>query len=332
MSKSGRVVGYLGACALSFALASPTAALAAGQPEPGAIKMGTEPWLGYGQWTVAEDQGIFKKRGLSAVNVVNFTEDKDLNAALVSGQIDVANVASHTALAMLSAGVPIKIVMVEDTSMTADAIISNDPAVKSVDDIKGKPVAFEEGTTSQILLSYALSTKGMSLKDVKPVPMPAADAGSALIAKRVPVAVTYEPYLAAARKADPKTRQILAGNALPGLISDVLVVRTDYLKSHPNQIAALVSSWNDALTYYKAHTGEAQATIARNVGASMADVKDAFNGVRYYSLADNKAELTGSYRDKTLPIVQKAGMESGLIHNAVDPSVAIDPQFVNAAQ
>src|SRR5215469_9585310 len=146
MSKSGcaQFVGYAGACALAVALAYSGSALAAGQPEPGAIKMGTEPWLGYGQWTVAQDQGIFKKHGLSQVNAVNFTEDKDLNAALVSGQVDVANVASHTALAMISAGVPIKIVMIEDTSMTADAVITNDPAVNTVNDLKGKPVAFEE--------------------------------------------------------------------------------------------------------------------------------------------------------------------------------------------
>jgi NitT/TauT family transport system substrate-binding protein len=334
MSKSNgvKIGGYVGGCVLSVALVFSGTALAAGQPESGAIRMGTEPWLGYGQWTVAQDQGIFKKHGLPDVNLVNFTEDKDLNAALVSGQVDMANVASHTALAMISAGVPIKIVMLEDTSMTADAVITNDPSIQSVNDIKGKDVAYEEGTTSHILLSYALSTKGMTLKDVKPVPMPAADAGSALIAKRVPIAVTYEPYLASARKADAKTRELFAGSALPGLISDVLVVRTDYLNSHPNQISALVSSWNDALSYYKAHTSDAQALIAKNVGASMDDLKDAFNGVRYFSLAENKTDLAGSYEEKTLPIVQKAGIETGLIHRPVDPVSTIDAQFVNAAE
>ena len=34
-------------------------------PEPGAIKMGIEPWLGYGQWHIAAKKGLFKKVGLN---------------------------------------------------------------------------------------------------------------------------------------------------------------------------------------------------------------------------------------------------------------------------
>lgn len=38
----------------------------------------------------------------------------------------------------------------------------------------------------------------MTINDIVRVPMPAADAGTALIAGRVPVAVTYEPYISTA--------------------------------------------------------------------------------------------------------------------------------------
>jgi NitT/TauT family transport system substrate-binding protein len=162
------------------------------KPEAGSFKLGLEPWLGYGQWQIAAAEGIFAKNGLENVELVNFTEDKDINAALASGQIDGANIATHTAMAMAAAGLPIKIVMLEDISMSADAIIAGKD-INSIADLKGKQVAFEQGTTSDILLNYALQANGMTIADVQIVPMPAADAGSALIAKRVPVAVTYEP-------------------------------------------------------------------------------------------------------------------------------------------
>src|SRR3954447_26420450 len=83
-------------------------------PETGAIKMGIEPWLGYGQWHVAAKKGLFKANGLDEVEIVNFTTDADLNAALASGQIQCGNIATHTAMAFAAAGLPIKIVALLD--------------------------------------------------------------------------------------------------------------------------------------------------------------------------------------------------------------------------
>ena len=94
-------------------------------PESGAIKMGIEPWLGYGQWHVAAKKGLFKANGLDEVEIVNFTTDADLNAALASGQIQAGNIATHTAMAFAAAGLPIKIVALLDVSMTADAMITD---------------------------------------------------------------------------------------------------------------------------------------------------------------------------------------------------------------
>ncbi|TGV62635.1 ABC transporter substrate-binding protein, partial [Mesorhizobium sp. M2D.F.Ca.ET.160.01.1.1] len=117
---------------------------------------------------------------LSDVQIVNFAEDKDINAALASGHLDADHIATHTAMGMVAAGLPVKIVLLLDVSMTADAIVAGKD-VTSIADLKGKQVAFEEGTTSDILLKYALAKNGMSIADVQPVPMPAADAGGALI-------------------------------------------------------------------------------------------------------------------------------------------------------
>ena len=224
------------------------------KPEAGGFKMGIEPWLGYGLWHVAAEKKLFEAQGLSDVEIVNFTQDKDVNAALASGQLDGANIATHTALVMAAAGLPIKIVAVLDVSMTADAILAG-ADIKSIADLKGKEVAYEEGTTSHILLNYALAANGLTLADVKSVPMPASDAGAALIAKRVPVAVTYEPYLTLARAQDPAVRLLYTAAEDPGLVSDVFVVREEVLKEKPGQIAALLRAWQAAHDDYAKDTG-----------------------------------------------------------------------------
>src|SRR3954468_9210294 len=76
-------------------------------PEAGAIKMGIEPWLGYGQWHIAAKKGLFKKVGLESVEIVNFTTDADIDAALAAGQLQCGNIATHTAMNFMAAGLPI---------------------------------------------------------------------------------------------------------------------------------------------------------------------------------------------------------------------------------
>src|SRR4051812_15294490 len=121
------------------------------KPEAGGVKMGVEPWLGYGQWHVAAKKGLFKEQGLESVELVNFTTDADLNAAIASGQLDCGNIAPHPARPSAAAGLPIKIVLLLDVSMTADAMLS-DGSITDIKGLKGKQIAYEEGTTSDLLL------------------------------------------------------------------------------------------------------------------------------------------------------------------------------------
>ena len=92
----------------------------------------------------------------------------------------------------------------------------SDGSVTDIKGLKGKQVAYEEGTTSDILLNYALAQNGMTIADIEKVPMPASDAGAALIAGKVPVAVTYEPYLTLAMQQNPKVKMIYSGRRESG--------------------------------------------------------------------------------------------------------------------
>jgi NitT/TauT family transport system substrate-binding protein len=316
----------LGAAVLAPALAQDLPA----KPEAGSIKMGIEPWLGYGQWHVAAKKGLFKASGLDEVEIVSFTTDADLNAALASGQIQCGNIATHTAMAFAAAGLPIKIVALLDVSNTADAMLT-DGSIASVADLKGKQVAYEEGTTSDILLNYALSKNGMTIADIEKVPMPAAEAGTALIAGKVPVAVTYEPYISLAKAQNPKVKMLFTAGENPGLISDVFVVREEFLAEKPGQVVALLKAWDAALKDYRADTKGGQAIIAEAVGAKPDELATAFEGVTYYSLAENKTHLSGDFIQKVVPEVKAAAMKAGLITKDVDLARLIDPRFIDAA-
>jgi len=297
-------------------------------PEAGTFKMGTEAWLGYGPWWIAKDKDFFGKEGVTTT-VTNFDTDDQINAALVSGKIDGANIATHTALRLISSGTPITVVLLLDQSNSADAMIAG-PGVATVADLKGKKVAYEEGTTSDILLRYALSQNAMTITDITKVPTPANNVGNVLIAKKVDAGVTYEPYLTSTTTADPTIKVIYKAEALPGLIGDVFVVRNDYLAAHPGQIYGLLRAWGDSVDYYNASKADAQAIIEKAIGADQGSLKTAFDGVTLYDLKGAKDLMTGGAYGKTLAMVKQIATDAGIITSPVDETKVVDSSFISA--
>lgn len=308
------------ALALALGLVASSAALAAN------VRLATQPWLGYGQWYVAQDQDIFKKNDLN-VNIINFTEDKDRAAAMISGHVDMADMGTQNALALLSKKIPVKIVMIEDESMTADAILA-DKSIATIADMKGQSIGFEQGSTSDILLRNAVAAAGLKWSDIKPNPMGADVVGTALAANRLKIGVSYEPYLTMALKQNKNLHMIYSGAKAPGLISDVLVVRDDFIKSNPDAVKAMVKSWAEAVAYYNANTDVARAIISKAVGSSPDDLQTAFDGIKYYDGKENAEQLDGAYRSDIFPMALKASTEAGLVDAPVAASEAIDSSFV----
>ncbi|MGO3210829.1 ABC transporter substrate-binding protein [Brachybacterium sp. AOP42-C2-15] len=293
------------------------------------IRMGYVPWIGYGGWFIAEDQGYFEENGIT-VEFTAFNTDADKNSALASGQIDVLNVASHGALQLLQNGIDLKIVLIEDISTTADAIIAG-PDITSITELAGRSVAYEEITTSDILLNYALQANGMTIDDIERVPMAASDAGAAFIAGQVDAAVTYAPYISEALAQDESTNQLYTAGEAPGLISDVLVVRTEFLEKNPEAIQALVDSWGKGMAYYVDNTEDAQSIIADAVGTDVNSLRTAFDGVEFYDIPANVDQLSGQFSEEILPLVQEAAIGAGILEGDVDFASAIDLTFIEAS-
>jgi NitT/TauT family transport system substrate-binding protein len=287
---------------------------ACARQDPVTVRIGTQPWIGYGPWWIAKEQGIFEKNGLQ-VELVDFVEDKEVNAAFASGNMEAANLATHTAIKLFAAGVDLKIVLLEDASYEADAVVAPS-AVGSIADLKGKKVAYEEGTTSDLLLNYALMQNGMSVADIEPVFMPASDAGATLIAGQVDLAVTYEPYISTALAENSDLKLLYTAAERPGLISDVLVVPGSL---SPEIIEKLRKVWDEALAFYKENPEQAKAIIANNVGSSPEELITAFDGVKFYNLAENKQLFAGEFT-ATLRDVAEVAQAIGLVETLPDLS------------
>ena len=319
------LISLLTALVLLASSAAPAIAAPAAADAPVKVRIGTQPWIGYGPWWIAKEKGLFEKYGLEA-ELIDFLEDKEVNAAFASGNMEAANLATHTAIKLFSVGVDLKLVLLEDVSTSADAILAGEE-IKSIADLKGKQVAYEEGTTSDLLLNYALMQNDMTLDDINAVPMPASDAGTALMTGKVPAAVTYEPYISEALKENAKLKALYKAEERPGLISDVLVISGKFAKEQPEAAKALLKVWGEALDLYNKDNKAGQAIIAEAVGSAPEDLVTAFDGVEFYDLAANQKDLTGDFVD-TIKDVAEVSLAIGLFEEIPDLTKLVDASFL----
>lgn len=279
--------------ALALALTLATVSLA--QAHADTIKVGVQPWLGYGPLWVAEEKGFFKKHDLDVV-LTTFNWDQDMTAALASENLNVIAAGSNSVITNVNQGVDQKGFLVMDLSYEADAILAGE-GINSVNDLKGKTVAFEAGATSDLLLNYALKQNGMKLSDVKHVPMGASEAGLALIAGRVDSAVTYEPYISTSLKQGGGFKVIYTAAEKRGLISDMLTASSTWIAANPKDVQGLIRAWDDAVKFVRENPQEGKAIIAKAVGSSLEELEPAFAGVRMYDIQENQQFLKGEFQE-----------------------------------
>jgi NitT/TauT family transport system substrate-binding protein len=327
ISSSHRILvfGVLAAIVTAIAL---TAGSAGARPEARTavtINMGTEPWIGYGPWWIAKAKGFDKANGIN-LNMINFTTDADRESAFAGGKTDMSNVPTHALAKILNAGsTPFKTILFEDISMTADAMLAPKD-VTAFKQIKGKKVAFEEGTTSDILLRYGLMKNGMTIKDIKVVSMAAADAGAALVAGRVNIAVTYEPYLTAAIQHGKGLHLLYAGKARPGLISDCLIVSKKFAAANPKAVVAVLRTWQQAMHYFRSNPADAQKIIAAKVGATPAELKTSFAG----DVINNTTQSNAFVAKKLRPLLKDINTilrSEGVVKGTPNVIGTLDPSY-----
>lgn len=292
------------------------------------VKLGTEPWIGYGPWWIAQKQGFFAREGVN-VQIVNFQQDADRNAALASGQTPFSNIDTGRTVQMVENNhLKIRLLLLLDDSEGADAMLSVN-SIKTLNGLRGQRIAYEQGTTSDLLLHYALRKAGIPFSAIHPVFLPAADAGTALIAGRVNAAVTYEPYISNATQGHGANVHVLYSSAqVPGLIGDYLVGNLSFVQAHPDITRRLLRAWNDAMSYWATHRAAGASIMAAGVGSSVADLQSTLAGVKIYSVAQNLALLRSGEIARRYSLVGQTLMSQGVIKSPVAAGQVVDLSYL----
>jgi len=272
---------FLGAASALFSLGALAATTA---------KIGTVVWIGYGPFYVADQLDLFKKSGVK-VTMQMFTDPALIPAAVTGGTVDGGMVTYDQVISAVAKGSSMRVVSPIDYSNGGDAIVST-LDITTIKQFKGQKVAFNPLSPSDFLLSYALQSNGMTEKDVKSINMSPEGVPAAMASGGVKVGVTYEPSVSEVIAMDggKKFHVVFSSKDAPGLITDVLVFKKEYIAKNPDVVKALIQGYIDGLDYMKKSPNEAAKVIGKVMGISDKEVLEQMSGV-YNMTADEFASV-----------------------------------------
>ncbi len=197
----------------------------------------------------------------------------DLMAAkVISGEYDVAVLPINMAAKLHSAGIPLVLAALVGNGMVS--FLSADPAIKRLEDLRGKEVYVAgQGATPEFLIRKLLTNAGIDpAKDIRlSYSLPYPEMTAALVGGRIKYAVLPEPFATQAVIANPALFAPLDLGALwesaTGQASypmTALVVNSDLAKRNPAAVRAILAAAEASIDFALAQPAAAGILVEKN--------------------------------------------------------------------
>ncbi|RAI57722.1 aliphatic sulfonate ABC transporter substrate-binding protein [Roseicella frigidaeris] len=261
-SRRALLTAVLAAPALA-PLASPRPGRAEGQPR--------EFRIGYqksGPLLVARQNGAIE-RALAplgiAVSWLEFTYGPPLLEALNVGSIDFGAVGDAPPIFAQAARAKLLYVAATPSRGASQAIlVPQDSPLRSVQDLKGKRLAFARGSSAHSLAVGAVEKAGLAWGDLTPVELPPADAGAAFARGNIDAWSIWDPFFALA-EIQRQARVLAAGEDVEPQSSYFLAHR-GFTEAHPRLVAQVVAVLAEIGAWSAAHRAEVAQLGAEATG------------------------------------------------------------------
>ncbi|MDR6669652.1 aliphatic sulfonate ABC transporter substrate-binding protein [Rhizobium sp. 1399] len=192
-----------------FGAAAATAILPSVKPARAAATEFRIGWQKNGVLALAKRRGALEKRladqGIT-VSWSEFTSGPPLLEALGAGALDFGATGDVPPLFAQAAGGALYYVGIYRGSPAGSAIlVRKDSPIKTLEDLKGRKVAFKRGSSAHNVTVKALRKAGLAPQDVQQIDLAPPDAAAAFKNGSIDAWSIWDPYLAIA-EADPDTR------------------------------------------------------------------------------------------------------------------------------
>lgn len=141
-------------------------------------------------WSImnAIDQGFLEEEGIT-VNLTEFADGPTIIAAMESGSIDLGYIGQGAHKLCING----KATIFALSHISNGDMLIGGPGIASVEDLKGKKVAYASGTSSEDILVKSLTKAGLTMADIEAIDMDPTGIVSAMVSGSVDGAATWSP-------------------------------------------------------------------------------------------------------------------------------------------
>jgi len=190
-----------------------------------------------------------------------------VSGPLVAGDYDIALIPVNLAAVLYNktnGGVKLAAVSV----LGVLYVVTGDPAVKSLQDLKGKTITNSgKGTTPQFVIDKVLANAGLTNDVTVNYASQPTEQASALAADPTSIQVLPEPYVTSVMAANPAVHVVVDLNEAwqqavgSPLVTACVAVRTDFATKAPDALAAFMGEYAASVQFVNDHPDQAAPLI-----------------------------------------------------------------------
>lgn len=258
-------------------------------------------WFGFAPVFVAQEEGYFESEDLSVTTA--FDNDRaNVLPAMASGSIECTmRTIGESMSRPRQSDTTGTIIGTIDISVGADGVVAAGD-IQSVEDLIGKTMAGEINHPGTTLIQHALSQLGKSIDDVEIQLINTDDSAAVFEDPKIVAVATWEPMMGSiVRNSSKEGAHLLLTSAdYEGLITDIILVRTDDLQENPEKYEKFLRGIYRAIDLYVADPDKFIAISAPFFDTPPDEMKEALEGVKYTTYEESVEYLPSASGDGKL--------------------------------
>ena len=230
--------------------------------------------LGYQKadpFDIARQRGVFAKQMMAEGYKIVWKEFQKGTVelqALKSGSIDYARLGDTPGVVNITAGADFVFVAAGSTKSNGSGVlVKKASSIKSIQDLKGKRVAYTKGTSSNYLLLSALKKAGMKSSDITWVNLDNAAASVAFNKGKVDAWATWDPMASTAELTQNATLLITGNHGISNNRDYVLSTR-DFANNNQEVSALLIKYLQDDMAWANQYQTKLVKMLSKSLNLS----------------------------------------------------------------
>ncbi len=283
-------------------------------------------------WPPAETLILAKQANEFTSNEVKFVEINWPSAAmraLGNRVADVAMLSLDEVIRQKALGYPLKVILVTDISMGADALMVR-PEIRELNQLKGRKIGVEPRTAGVWLLDHALESAGLSINDIELIPMNSAESQDILSELMLDAVIVSEPWRTRVERLG--LVPLFDSGRPKSDVVRVLVIHEEALEQYRSVVEKIVASHLKWAALLPGESSETLQPLLRREGLTEEEFRKTFKYIQCPGLAQNLAWLTG--KDSMLKLrlqeIVKELRELDLKNPEVDLTDILDPSVLES--